>query len=87
MTAKLIMAARQPKWGRDHIPAIIVRMTNDEARLWEIAENLHRADLTRRAGCGMDFNYGKTSCGAICTASQGGQQPGGTSGRCARTWC
>jgi ParB family transcriptional regulator, chromosome partitioning protein len=31
----------------EHIPAVIVKMTNDEARLWEIAENLHRAELTR----------------------------------------
>jgi len=35
------------KLGREHIPAIIVKMTNDEARLWEIAENLHRSDLTK----------------------------------------
>lgn len=33
------------KLGREHVPAIIVKMTNDEARLWEIAENLHRANL------------------------------------------
>lgn len=32
---------------REHIQAVIVRMTNDEARLWEIAENLHRAELTK----------------------------------------
>lgn len=35
------------KLGREHIPALIVSMTNDQARLWEIAENLHRADLTK----------------------------------------
>jgi ParB/RepB/Spo0J family partition protein len=35
------------KLGREHIPAIITSMTNDEARLWEIAENLHRSDLTK----------------------------------------
>jgi ParB family transcriptional regulator, chromosome partitioning protein len=35
------------KLGREYIPASIVTMTNDEARLWEIAENLHRSDLTR----------------------------------------
>jgi ParB-like chromosome segregation protein Spo0J len=35
------------KLGREHIPASIVSMTNDEARLWEIAENLHRAELTK----------------------------------------
>lgn len=35
------------KLKREHVPAIIVKMTNDEARLWEIAENLHRADLKK----------------------------------------
>lgn len=35
------------KLGREHIAAMIVTMTNDEARLWEIAENLHRAELTK----------------------------------------
>lgn len=35
------------KLGREHISASIVTMTNDEARLWEIAENLHRSDLSR----------------------------------------
>lgn len=35
------------KLGREHVPAIIVSMTNDEARMWEIAENLHRAELTK----------------------------------------
>lgn len=35
------------KLGREHIPATIVKMTNDEARLWEIAENLHRSDLSK----------------------------------------
>ena len=34
------------KIGREHILANIVTMTNDEARLWEIAENLDRAELT-----------------------------------------
>jgi ParB-like chromosome segregation protein Spo0J len=33
--------------GREHVPALIVSMTNDEARLWEIAENLHRAELSK----------------------------------------
>lgn len=31
----------------EHIPACIVSMTNAEARMWEIAENLHRAELTK----------------------------------------
>src|ERR1700738_4382491 len=35
------------KLGLDHIPANIVKMTNDDARLWEIAENLHRSELTK----------------------------------------
>lgn len=35
------------KLGRDFVPASIVKMTNDEARLWEISENLHRADLSK----------------------------------------
>jgi ParB-like chromosome segregation protein Spo0J len=35
------------KLGREHIAASIVTMTNDEARLWEIAENLHRSELTK----------------------------------------
>jgi hypothetical protein len=33
--------------GREHVPALIVSMNNDEARLWEIAENLHRSELTK----------------------------------------
>lgn len=36
------------KLGREHVPAIISNMTNAEARMWEIAENLHRADLTKQ---------------------------------------
>ncbi len=35
------------KLDREHIPACIVSMTNAEARMWEIAENLHRAELTK----------------------------------------
>lgn len=35
------------KLGREHVPAIISSMTNADARLWEIAENLHRADLSK----------------------------------------
>jgi ParB family chromosome partitioning protein len=35
------------KLGREHIPASIVAMAGDDARLWEIAENLHRAELTK----------------------------------------
>ena len=35
------------KMDIEHIPATIVKMSNDDARLWEIAENLHRAELTK----------------------------------------
>lgn len=35
------------KLEREHIPSCIVSMTNAEARMWEIAENLHRAELTK----------------------------------------
>lgn len=35
------------KLGREHIPAAISSWTNAEARKWEIAENLHRAELTK----------------------------------------
>ena len=35
------------KIGRESVPATIVTMTNAEARMWEIAENLHRAELTK----------------------------------------
>src|ERR1035437_8335436 len=33
--------------GLDNIPASIATTSDDDARLWEIAENLHRAELTR----------------------------------------
>jgi ParB family chromosome partitioning protein len=35
------------KLGLEHIPACIVSMSKAEARMWEIAENLHREDLTK----------------------------------------
>lgn len=35
------------KLEREHIQACIVSMTHAEARMWEIAENLHRAELTK----------------------------------------
>lgn len=35
------------KLGREHIPAVISGMTAHDARMWEIAENLHRAELTK----------------------------------------
>lgn len=39
--------AAYEKLGRDRIECVVVKWGEDEARLWEIAENLHRADLTR----------------------------------------
>lgn len=33
--------------GRDYVNCNIVKMNKYEARLWEISENLHRADLTK----------------------------------------
>src|SRR5262245_2993159 len=35
------------KLGLEHIPATICSMTNANARMWEIAENLHRSELTK----------------------------------------
>ena len=35
------------KLGKPGVMATIVSMTNNEARMWEIAENLHRAELTK----------------------------------------
>jgi hypothetical protein len=35
------------KLDREH--ATIVKMTNDDARLWDIAESLHRAELSAGA--------------------------------------
>jgi len=32
--------------GMDHIPANVVRWSDIDARLWEISENLHRAELS-----------------------------------------
>jgi len=34
------------KLGKDRIPAVIMSLTYRKRRLWEIAENLHRAELT-----------------------------------------
>jgi hypothetical protein len=34
------------KLDHDRIPCLILSMTEDDARMWEIAENLHRAELT-----------------------------------------
>lgn len=39
--------AAYEKLGRERIECVVVKWGEDEARLWEIAENLHRADLTR----------------------------------------
>ena len=39
--------AAYEKLGRERIECVVVKWDEDEARLWEIAENLHRADLTK----------------------------------------
>lgn len=35
------------KLGLQHVPSLISSFTNADARLWEIAENLHRAELSK----------------------------------------
>jgi hypothetical protein len=56
-------------------------MNNDEARLWEIAENLHRAELTKLE---RDENIAewikiteKIHASQLATHQKAGQQPGG----------
>lgn len=34
--------------GNEHVAVVIASMTNLEARMWEISENLHRADLSKQ---------------------------------------
>lgn len=69
------------KLGREHVPAIIVKMTNDEARLWEIAENLHRADLKKLERDEQVAEWikitDKLHASQTATHRQAGQQPGG----------
>jgi ParB/RepB/Spo0J family partition protein len=33
--------------GNEHVPVVIASMTNLDAEMWEISENLHRAELTK----------------------------------------
>lgn len=71
------------KLDRDFIPATIVTMTNDEARLWEIAENLHRAELTKleRDEQVAEWIRITEKLHAVQSAPHGkaGQKPGGIS--------
>lgn len=66
---------------REHIPAIIATFTNAEARLWEIAENLHRAELTKLERDEHVAEWIKITDGLHASQSathrQAGQQPGG----------
>lgn len=69
------------KLKREHISASIVSMTNDEARLWEIAENLHRSELTKLE---RDDNISewikiteRVHASQLATHHKAGQQPGG----------
>lgn len=63
--------------GRDHIPAVIATMTNDEARMWEIAENLHRSELTKlqRAEHIEEWRKLKAEQVRKVSAPSGGSQP------------
>lgn len=69
------------KLGREHVPAIIVKMTNDEARLWEIAENLHRADLKKQERDEQLAEWVKITermvSGQLVHKPQGGRPEGG----------
>lgn len=77
------------KLGREYVPATIVKMTNDEARLWEISENLHRADLSKlerdeqvaewikikeRISCQVDTKRGRPESGVNAAARELGVQ-------------
>jgi len=62
---------------QDHIPATIVTTTNDDARLWEIAENLHRADLSNIEKAEAIEEWRKITAGKVVNGSppSGGKQP------------
>jgi ParB/RepB/Spo0J family partition protein len=64
------------KLGREHVPACIVSMTNAEARMWEIAENLHRAELTKLDRSNQIAEWVKL-CEEVrkVSAPSGGRQP------------
>jgi hypothetical protein len=66
--------------GRDFVPACIVKMSVDEARLWEIAENLHRAELTKLERDEQIAEWIKITerhASQLATHQKAGQQPGG----------
>lgn len=61
----------------EHIPACIVTMTNAEARMWEIAENLHRAELTKLERAEQIEEWRELAAEQVrkVSAPQGGHQP------------
>lgn len=65
------------KLGREHVSATIVSMTNAEARMWEIAENLHRAELTKLERSDQIAEWVKLKAEQVRKVSDpsGGQQP------------
>jgi ParB/RepB/Spo0J family partition protein len=65
------------KLDRGDIPATIFKMTNDEARLWEIAENLHRAELSNieKAECIEDWRKITNRQASHDVTPSGGKQP------------
>jgi ParB-like chromosome segregation protein Spo0J len=68
--------------GRDHVMANIVTMTKDESRLWEISENLHRADLSKlerdeQIAEWIEITERLASQSATPKTGKGGHQPGG----------
>jgi ParB-like chromosome segregation protein Spo0J len=65
------------KLGREHVPATITTMTNAEARMWEIAENLHRAELTKLQRAEQIAEWVKLSSQVATKADTGGRPEGG----------
>jgi ParB/RepB/Spo0J family partition protein len=75
-----MMAYEELKW--DPIPASVVSMTDIEARKWQIAENLHRAELTALEWDEQTAEWIRlTESNAVQVAphKKKGQQPGGIS--------
>ena len=71
-------AARKLGW--DKIPAIYTDGTADEARMWEIAENLHRAELSvmeRRNHIDEWLVLAEKVSSRVGTKPQGGRPEGG----------
>jgi uncharacterized ParB-like nuclease family protein len=63
------------KLGREHIPATIVKMNNDDARLWEIAENLHRCELGNIEKAEAIEEWRKITARQVLYSSTPGLQP------------